>query len=120
MYSIARGFTLIEIAVVIGLLALIAGIGLVVGLGSYQSTLRRDAHNTLQTALIHAQAEALAGVCAGAGCVGPVAHGVYTATSSYVIFEGTSYATRDTAEDVVLSADPIDPKTVGAEVVFKP
>jgi prepilin-type N-terminal cleavage/methylation domain-containing protein len=114
----ARGFTLIEVAIVVAVLALIAGIGLAVGLPSYRATLFRSDRDTLIAALLHARAQAMNGVCSASACAGPAPHGVYIGPASYVIFEGASYATRDASEDEAFAADPVVARSGAAEIVF--
>ena len=57
-----RGFTLIEIVVVVGILAIVGTASAVVGLESYRGTLSRSDRNTLRDALMHARTEVLHGV----------------------------------------------------------
>ncbi|MEJ0053382.1 MAG: prepilin-type N-terminal cleavage/methylation domain-containing protein [bacterium] len=115
-----RGFTLVELLIVIALVATISAIGLIVGLESYQRTLQRNDEDTIRIALLHARSQALNGVCAAKVCTGPSAHGVYVGDSGFVIFEGGSYFSRHEGEDIILEGKSDALRSGLAEVVFSP
>ncbi len=115
-----RGFTLIEILVVLALASLLAGIALCDGLDSYQQYLSGSDSDTLVALLQHARAEAMNGMCDGATCSTAMAHGVKIQNGQYIFFEGESYDARVTTEDEVFDADPREPPSGLTEVVFEP
>ncbi len=97
--SITKGFTLIEVLIVIGLLAIIGGFSAVATLDNYRMSAFRDERKTLVTALQKARAEAL-------NNIDQKAHGVAVLPSDhpsdYVIFEGDDYATADHDKDQLI------------------
>lgn len=86
------GITLVELAVVMGIVVVLFGLGLAAGIGLYQrSTLRAERDNVVGI-LKKARSDALANVNAAS-------HGAYVSASSYVAFQGDSYAARAPAYD---------------------
>jgi prepilin-type N-terminal cleavage/methylation domain-containing protein len=83
--SLGRGFTLIEVLIVIALLALAAGATLIIGTDSIgRATASRE--RDMVASLLHtARAEALANV-------DEKKHGVHVGSDSYVLFSGNSYS----------------------------
>ena len=111
------GFTLIEIAVVLGIIALTAGIAL----GADPQMLRHDAARAdadalvalLRTARLHAMLdlhESAQGVA-----IRPVDH-----ADAYVGFEGSSYAASAASSRLVEKADPQVSFDGPSEIVFAP
>lgn len=87
-----RGFSLLEVLIVLGIVALIAGISTTT-FNNFRSHENLEiAATSVVEALRHAQANAQSGK-------GDSAWGVKMLPSSTVIFKGTSYAGRDTAAD---------------------
>lgn len=119
---LSRGFSMIEVIVVVGVLAIVSSFGLVVSMEGFRGNNFHSDRALLVSVLQHARAEALASVCTGASCTDARAHGVYidTAANSYVIFEGASYATRVAALDRPLEASPALARSGLGEVVFSP
>jgi prepilin-type N-terminal cleavage/methylation domain-containing protein len=115
-----RGFTLLEVLIVVAILGIIGALGLTVGFESYGGTLFRSDEDTLRTALLHARAEAQSGVCAASGCTAPTAHGVRIVGNTYIVFEGESYAARSSGEDEVLDGSARVMRAGLTEVVFEP
>lgn len=99
-----RGFTLTEVLIVIGLLAIIGGFTAVANYDNYRMGALRDERRTLVTALQKARAEAL-------NNLNQAPHGVKVlpgGTPSYVVFEGGDYASADHDKDVPIpSAYPV-------------
>jgi prepilin-type N-terminal cleavage/methylation domain-containing protein len=83
-----RGFTLFEIVVSLSILAVLFGIGVPITSRMYQGFLAtlstRQVAGVLRSASNHALSD-----------VDGVSHGVYVQGSATVIFQGSSYATRD-------------------------
>lgn len=126
--STPRGFTLIELVIVVGLLAIIGSFTLVLSFNSYKGYLYRTDRDVLVAALQHARALAIGNVCSGTttNCTDGRAHGVAIRPvdhpESYVIFQGPSYANRDQAVDSELDSAPTTVFPGGtdlSEVVFK-
>ena len=106
-----KGFTLVEVLVVIAIMVILMGITapfLVSAYNDYQFRSERD----LAVSLIRrARAYSMAGT-------NGKDHGLKIASSSYVIFEGTSYAARDTAKDIIDSRNTNITITGASEIVF--
>jgi prepilin-type N-terminal cleavage/methylation domain-containing protein len=104
----ARGFTLMEIIIVIGLLVVIAGFALVVSLDDYRGYNFRNERDVVVAVLQKARSQAINNMCfedTGSTCSDGVPHGVYFGTAGqYVIFQGASYASRDQGLDEVIEA----------------
>ena len=119
--STARGITYIEVMVALSLLMLL-GIGIApVSWSWYRSVIARSGRSTLLVALRHARAESLDGDCEGSICQTGAPHGLSIQPGRFVIFQGGSYASRDTAYDEVFdSASSLQAASSAAttEVVF--
>lgn len=118
--SIHRGFTLIEILVVIGIFAMLGTISLIVSLDSYRGYMFRNERDLIITSLQKARSQSVNNVCYGA-CVNGRPHGVAFSPGKTIIFQGTSFALRDVSADEVMNrsynAVSITPGSLG-EVVF--
>ncbi len=89
-----NGFSLIEVVVAIGILIVILAMGLPVGFDFYLDYEFDSVAETFNALLKQARTQAMANINENA-------HGVYINSSSFVVFEGTSYATRVVANDQV-------------------
>ena len=90
-----RGFTLIEMLIVIGLVGVIATMSLFIDINSFRGDAFRSEVNNLGIALQTARADAL-------NNIDEKSHGVAinpSGYSGYVIFEGNDYSTRDVSKD---------------------
>jgi prepilin-type N-terminal cleavage/methylation domain-containing protein len=96
----ARGFTLIEITVVIAIVAVLAGLIAFVDLNNYRGDAFRAELSSLGVALQTARADALNNIDQNRHGVA-IHPGGY---NGYVLFEGDSYATRDAALDQDIDA----------------
>jgi prepilin-type N-terminal cleavage/methylation domain-containing protein len=103
------GFTMIEIAVVIGLLAIIASLSLFISTESYKGNNFRNERDLLVTSLQHARAQSINNVCVG-NCGTPAdgkPHGVHIVDdgnghiSQYVVFQGITYNPTDPMNSIV-------------------
>ena len=96
-------FTLIEIMIVLGLIALGFSLTLYINWNSYDRSHFARERDTILGTLYKARSHASNNMCFGATCTDGKPHGVYFGTpGEYVIFQGTSYETRDTSEDEVI------------------
>lgn len=113
------GFTILEILVVIGLLSVISSFALIVGMDSYRSYSFRADRDTLVSLLQRARSQSVNNLCIGSGsCTGGRPHGLAIFPDSYVLFQGSSYALRDTAADERIPASTAILRTGLSEVVF--
>lgn len=114
------GFTLIEALVVMGILSMLGGLGLFLNLDTYRSLMFRSERDTLISAILKARSQSMNNMCIGTGCTDGKAHGVYVTKGKYVIFQGQSYATRDTSVDEAIYAqnDTVGFSSPSYEVVF--
>lgn len=99
-----RGFTLIEVLIVMALIVFVAGFGLIVNMESYRATSFRTERDTLVALLQKARSESINNMCFSAACTGGKPHGIHMGAHQYVLFQGESYATRDVALDEVVGA----------------
>lgn len=121
--SLRSGFTLVEILVVIGILAIIASFGLYFSMDSFQGSSYRDELDLMTSSIQHARAQSMNNVCFGSSCIDGKPHGVHFYQSGdinddkYVIFQGTSFDVDDEINQVIKfdnktvyvdSASPID------------
>lgn len=94
-----RAFTLIEILVVLGLLSVIAGLGMLVGFDTYKGSLFRNETKAIIGIITKARAEAIANV-------NGTNHGVHmdlvSNPKTYTLYEGTSWQTRDVTKDLII------------------
>ena len=109
---LTSGFTLIEVLLVLGLVALIAGVSFYFNMDSLRGYSFHADRDTLISALQHARAQAMNNVCRGSACSDGKPHGVFvdTANHKYVIFQtenaNPDYAHRDSAYDAILDGSP--------------
>ncbi len=82
--SLANGFTLIEILILLGLFAILASIGLIMGVDSIGRSTVHNERDTVVLLLQGARARALANVHESA-------QGVRLTPSSIILYEGASY-----------------------------
>ncbi len=92
-----RGFTLIEVIVVIILVASIGGLGLYFGFDNFRAYSFNTDRDTLVSALQHARAQAMANICHGDSieCTTGKPFGVRIEADKYIIFEGVTYSAND-------------------------
>jgi prepilin-type N-terminal cleavage/methylation domain-containing protein len=105
--SPARGFTLIEVLLVIALLTIAAGATLIIGTDSIGRSTARSERDLVVTLLQTARAEAMANT-------DEVPHGLHVGSDAYFLFKGASYVSSDPTnrsyvkEDAVLVSGPTD------------
>ena len=115
-----RGFSLIETIIVMGLIGIFAGIGLQVGIDTFERGLARTDRLLALSALREARAESMNNVCMNTNCSAPVPHGVYFEENKITIFEGASYSERYTHADITIPFS--SPQTIcnTSVVIFAP
>jgi prepilin-type N-terminal cleavage/methylation domain-containing protein len=116
--SIPKGFTLIEVLVVLGIFALVSGFSLVIGMESYQSDSLADDQATLVSALQKARSQAMSAVCIGNTCTSGVPHGVHITAKQLVIFQGAAYDPNDDSNDYIPLQDAALTTSGLSDVVF--
>ncbi|MBU1349055.1 prepilin-type N-terminal cleavage/methylation domain-containing protein [Patescibacteria group bacterium] len=106
------GFTLIELVIVIGIMAVIVAVTAPLTIRSYQNQLVAETAQQLAETLRRAQSRATA-------ARGDSPHGVKILSDGYVLFQGRSYATRVVAEDETTPIpSSITVSSTATEVVF--
>ncbi|MDQ5922518.1 MAG: GspH protein [Patescibacteria group bacterium] len=118
-----KGFTLIEMVIVLALITIVGGLGLYFGLDSLRGYSFHSDRDVLVSVLQHARSEAISNICRGEGCTDGKPHGVFIRPpehpKSYVIFQGTDYANRDIDYDVVIDASSSTSFSGINEIVFE-
>ncbi len=94
----ARGFTLIEIVIVIALAGILMGLGLMLSMDVYRGTLFRSSRDVLVNTLTVARSRAMANMYQSA-------HGVCYDAPNFVVFRGTSYDASSPTNET-LEANP--------------
>ena len=89
-----RGFTLIEMVVVIGIMAIVAGLGATVSFTFLRGQRLQSAAEMIMAEALRAQIDAYTQA-------GDKAHGIKVLSDSVVRFVGSSYAGRTVAQDEV-------------------
>lgn len=119
-----RGFTLIEIVVVIALMIAVGGWTIVSGIDDLRRTNARSTHEQFTTTLLHARAQAAANKCFGGDCTQGRAHGVAIVGNTLVVFQSPTstptYAMRDSAQDEIVQLDASTTASGATEVSFMP
>lgn len=130
MYSKAKGFTLLEIAIVIAIISVLAAVGLIFGLQNYLSYATKNERDVLVSVLIKARSQAINNVCIGSSCSNGVSHGVkltYNPTTyaleKYTIFQGTTYNANDPLNEDITPSHQLffstTPANTVSQVVFQ-
>ena len=109
--SSSRGFTLVELLVVMALVATMAGLGLFLSADMYRDISFRSDINSIIASAQKARSQSI-------NNIDEKPHGIRLDTSDYTIFEGSSYATRDTSKDQTLPANPSFTFSGPTEIVF--
>lgn len=108
-----NGFTLVEIVIVVAILAVVLGLGYFVGFDFYKNYALHSEKDILISVLRKARSQAL-------NNVGATAHGVYIGDSSYTIFYGPSFVSRNSQYDENIRKAPGISLSGLNEVVFAP
>ena len=83
--SLKKGFSLIEVLIVLGVVGVIASIGTIFSMGSVSRSYALSERDLLVGLLTQTRAKALANVHESA-------HSLHVATSTYVLYEGTTFS----------------------------
>jgi prepilin-type N-terminal cleavage/methylation domain-containing protein len=113
-----RGITMIEVLVVMGIFVLVSGFALLFSVDSLRGSTFQGDRDLFVSLLQRARAQAMSNMCTGSGCTDGKPHGVARVGNTYVLFEGSSYATRTPAADSVFTASEAVTRTGDTEVVF--
>ena len=113
LFSRKRGFTLLEVMIVIAILAVVMGATMSSGFGFYTSQSLMGERDGLVSLLRHARGRAM-------NNTNQSNHGVYvsTSTNQYVLFQGDSYASRAQDYDIPFPKSPSVAFTGPTEILF--
>ena len=114
--SVTKGFSLIEILVVIGMLAIVGSFGLFLSMESFQHSIFKNDRDLLIDALYKARAQSVNNMCFGT-CSGGQPHGVHIGNGAYTVFQGLSYTAGDPQNEVT-AANPGTTVTGATDIVF--
>jgi len=106
-----KGFTLIEIILVMTLLVMVLGFGLITGFDSYRRDALRAERNTVISVLQKARSQAI-------NNVNNSKHGFYFDGTNYIVFEGTSSDSRISEKDLLIPKNSVITATGSVEIVF--
>jgi Tfp pilus assembly protein FimT len=81
------------------LLGIIGGFTAFMSVDGYRSFSFRSDRDTLVSLLERARSQSVSNICRGALCDGGAPHGVHVVSGGYTVFQGESYALRDTVLD---------------------
>ncbi|MDO8443050.1 MAG: prepilin-type N-terminal cleavage/methylation domain-containing protein [bacterium] len=109
--SKVRGFTLIEVMIVVGILAGLAGLGLFVSVDLYKSYTFYSERNIVISIIQKARNQSLVNI-------NESKHGVYLESGRYTIFQGENYVSRNAVYDEIIEAGPTISRTGLTEIVF--
>ena len=90
-----KSFTLIELLIVMAVAAIILGLGYFIGFDFYKNYALRTENDVLTSILRKARSQAM-------NNIGGVSHGIQIGDSSYTIFYGDSYVSRDAQFDEIV------------------
>jgi prepilin-type N-terminal cleavage/methylation domain-containing protein len=117
-YRQLSGFTLTEVIITLAIFGALGSLSVIVGFSSYRGFIFREERDTLVMALEMARSQAVNNVCLGSGCSGGKPHGVEIFSGQYLVFQGNSYAARDSAYDQSLPASSLVSHSGATEVDF--
>lgn len=107
----SKGFSLIEVLVVIGIMAILIGLTAPTLVNTYRDYTFRGEQDLVGSLLRTARTYSMVGR-------NGKDHGVKIASASYVVFEGPSYTARDTSQDVVTARDTNITVAGASEILF--
>lgn len=107
-----KGFTLIETLVALGILASLAGLGFFMSIGQYKTYVLDSDMNTLGSLLQRARSLSM-------NNVNSAEHGVFITGGNYILFQGSSYASRNTTYDEPTPISRFVSASGPAEIVFR-
>lgn len=113
-----EGFTLLEILVVFGMLAILAAFTMYMSMDSYRGYSFRTERDSLVSVLQNARGQAMNNICQGVSCDGGMSHGVHIENGKYIIFQGTTYNSSDSNNQTIY-AGTNSINVIGNDVVFE-
>ena len=111
-----RGFTMLEIMVVIGMVAIVGGFTLFVSMETFRGTNFYTDRNLLVAALQRARAQSMNNICIGT-CTDGQPHGVHIQPDAYVVFQGSVYDPVSSINQSFSSSGLISKSSVG-DIIF--
>ena len=115
--TLARGFSMLEVLVVLGMFAIVAGFGLFVSMETFRGSNFHSDRDLLVALLQRARAQAVNNMCTGSACTDGVPHGVHIETDKYVLFQGSAYSSSDPLNST-FSANPSVTRPASQDVIF--
>jgi Tfp pilus assembly protein FimT len=111
--NLNSGFTLLEMCMVVGLLAITGSLGLFMGMEILRGAAFRNDRDAAVSALQRARSLAVNDMCFGASCTEGKPYGVHfdPGKKEVVIFQGASYSEGAATNEAI----PFDSKTVGVD-----
>jgi prepilin-type N-terminal cleavage/methylation domain-containing protein len=113
--ALPRGFSFIEVLVVLGLFAILGGLALFVSMDTYRGSNFRTERDLVVGILQHARALAVNNTCMGT-CTNGLPHGVHIENSSYTIFQGAYDQNAPT--NARFTANTLFSPTATTEIIF--
>ena len=117
----AAGFSLLEILMVIGLLAVVGVLGLFMSMDSFRGYAFRNERDTIISVLQKARSQAVSNVCLQGtvpACTDGQPHGVHFLAGQYIIFQGNVYVSGNSLNQVIVSNNPNAAVAGMTDVVF--
>lgn len=96
-----RGFTLIEILIVIAILTILIASATTVDFGDFRKSSFNDTRNLILLSLQKSRSNAMNTICTGTSCTTGSAHGIRIETTRYIIFQGSTYNSIDPTNEIV-------------------
>lgn len=113
-----RGFTLTEILIVMALISVVAGLSTIMSMDNYHSYSFSNERDLIVAVLHKARSQAINNMCLGAGCTDGRPHGVHIVGNQYTVFQGPTFAGRDSAVDEIVRANAPVTLTGATDVIF--
>lgn len=114
----ARGLTLIEVLIVMGLLVILGGVSLVVSMDMYRGAGFYSERDLVVSVLQHARSLAVNNTCRGTGCTNGLPHGVHIQGDSYTLFQGPTYNVGDPTNAVYVANQAFAKSPSTLDIVF--
>lgn len=117
-YMEDKGFTLIEILVVIAILTLVLSLSMILSLDDYRGYTFRDERDKVISILEKARSQAINNICVDPSCDDGASHGVHIINNTFTEYEGEDWGTRHTAIDEVTEIGPSINVSGISDVIF--
>ncbi|MES2225981.1 MAG: hypothetical protein V4480_04220 [Patescibacteria group bacterium] len=115
-----KGFTVAEVMLVIGLIALLGGMTAVEGFNAYRRALTRTDAERIFGLLRRARSDSIHGVCLSGTCTESPFHGVSLSAHGATLFEGSDFKTRSQSVDETLSLEGTGIASSTGDILFAP